>query len=46
MTKYFMNPNTGSVDTLYGWDVDSEKEAIAEGLIEVVKDDDGDWVEA
>ena len=39
MDKMYMNPHTGSVDTLDGWDS-------AEGLIEVVQDENGEWVEA
>lgn len=40
--KYYMNPHTGSVDTLDGWfpfTLENSK------LIEVKKDDNGDWVE-
>ena len=36
---YYMNPFTGSVDTIDGWDCDLDS------LIEVVQDENGDWVE-
>jgi hypothetical protein len=36
---YYMNPFTGSVDTIDGWDCDLDS------LIEVVKDESGNWVE-
>lgn len=39
--RYFMNPNTGSIDTLDGWFPYTEKD----GLIEVVRDKDGHWTE-
>ena len=45
MEKNYMNPNTGSVDTLDGWGFDIERSK-SEGLIEVVKNTDGDWIEA
>lgn len=39
---YYMNPPTGSVDTLDGWyPYTPEKD----GLIRVVQDTDGDWVD-
>lgn len=39
--KYYMNPNTGSVDTLDGWYPATEKD----GLIEVIKNENNEWVE-
>lgn len=45
MEKMFMNPNTGSVDTLDGWNLDTISQAKAEGLVEVGQDDSGVWVE-
>jgi hypothetical protein len=36
---YYMNPYTGSVDTLDGWDCDLDT------LIEVELNESGDWVE-
>lgn len=45
MEKTYMNPNTGSVDTMDGWGYDLE-EALAEGLVEVVRDSNGDWIKA
>lgn len=51
--KYLMNPDTGSVDTeenwraeMYGWDEDrTECEHQFDALIEVEKDQNGDWAE-
>jgi len=40
MDKFYMNPFTGSVDTAEGW----YPEPI-DSLIEVIKDNDGFWVE-
>jgi len=67
-TKYFMNPQTGSVDTEENWreEYESHKEAgtldqwfpsngpdgdrrdplTGAGLVEVVRGESGDWVEA
>ncbi len=39
--KYYINPNTGSVDTLDGWYPATEKD----GLIEVIKNENNEWVE-
>lgn len=39
---YYMNPNTGSVDTLDGW----HPYGLTDGLIKVVRDGNGGWVEA
>ncbi len=48
---YYMNTLTGSVDTKDGWDYENESgetvNAVELGeVIEVVKDEHGDWVEA
>ncbi len=55
--KMMMNVHSGSVDTAENWEADSEQDgcgrepwdfdvAVADGgLVEVVKDADGDWVE-
>jgi len=54
MTNY-MNINTGSVDTLDGWICEgiagASKEEIMEDvangdLVEVIQNDEGDWIEA
>lgn len=53
MTKYLMNVITGSVDTLENWESDfrsmSEEQwggtEFMTGLVEVVKDESGEWVE-
>ena len=39
---YYMNPSTGSVDTLYGW----YPHGVDDGLVLVKRDTDGSWVEA
>jgi phage tail protein X len=39
---YYMNPKTGSVDTLDGW----HPYGLTDGLIEVVSDGNGGWIEA
>jgi len=55
MTKYLMNIDTGSVDTEANWLADmpnwEESEDFTrqqqfDSLVEVVKDENGDWVEA
>ena len=38
---YYMNPVTGSVDTLEGW----YPQTAADGLVLVTRDADGSWVE-
>ena len=38
----YMNPQTGSVDTLDGW----HPYTLADGLVPVVRDENGEWVEA
>lgn len=49
--RYYMNPMTGSVDTYDGWwyfdeSGDMERNAVDCGeVVEVRKDDNGDWVE-
>ena len=43
--KKFMNPNTGSVDTLEGWGFDTPYEACEAGLVEVEMGMDGNWTE-
>lgn len=54
-TRYFMNPATGSVATLEEWNADFESMTAEEwggetfesaGLVEVVQDENGDWIEA
>ena len=43
-----MNPNTGSVDTEENWRADSRADGWdfdSAGPVEVIKDDNGDWVE-
>ena len=54
-TRYFMNPDTGSVATLEEWKADFESMTAEEwggqtfedaGLVEVVQDENGDWIEA
>lgn len=54
MNKFFMNPETGSVDTWENWVEDSKTwdsdscASIADqlnSLIEVEKDENGDWTE-
>lgn len=47
---YLMNPATGSVDTKESWLAEMPKwegdqQAQFDSLVEVVKDDSGDWVE-
>lgn len=58
MTKYLMNPVTGSVGTEESWLSEMSEWEVGGGhdhksrddqfrtLIEVVKDENGDWVEA
>jgi len=43
--KMLMNPSTGSVDTADNWNAEGHTQQNAD-LIEVVKNDSGDWVEA
>ena len=54
-TRYFMNPATGSVATREEWKADFESMTAEEwggqtfedaGLVEVVQDENGDWIEA
>ena len=52
MVRYLMNPVTGSVDTesqwlsdMTTWEGDNAQQQF-DSLIEVVKNSDGDWVEA
>ena len=54
-TRYFMNPATGSVSTIEEWKSDFESMTAEEwggqnfedaGLVEVVQDENGDWIEA
>lgn len=45
MTKYLMNIHTGSVDTAENWKDDGYVEGETDGLVEVEKDENGDWVE-
>lgn len=42
---YLMNPATGTVQTAEDWAADGYDQSNAE-LVEVVKDEAGDWVEA
>jgi len=42
MKTNYMNPDTGSVDTLDGWFPNTLENS---NLIQVKKDDDGNWVE-
>lgn len=44
-TAYLMNPHTGSVDTAENWKAEGFTKENSD-LIEVVKDENGDWVEA
>ncbi len=44
MTTYYMNPWTGSVDTKENWEDDGWDQDNS-FLVEVKKDDNGDWVE-
>ena len=44
-TTYLMNPHTGTVQTQEDWAADGFTAENAD-LVEVVKDDNGDWVEA
>lgn len=56
--KLYMNPKTGSVDTLENWKIDTIEFCKAHDmdlsmidvelaqLVEVVKDEAGDWIEA
>ena len=55
MEKMLMNPATGSVATLEEWKADFESMTAEEwggetfesaGLVEVVQDENGDWIEA
>ena len=55
MTTYLMNPATGSVDTLQNWRLSFESMNAEEwggfsfedaGLVKVILDDQGDWIEA
>lgn len=51
MTKFLMNPATGSVDTEENWlaemsEWEGDQQAQLDALVEVVKDESGDWVEA
>ena len=55
MEKMLMNPATGSVATLKEWKDDFESMTAEEwggetfesaGLVEVVQDENGDWIEA
>ena len=43
---YLMNVATGSVDTKENWESEGYTIENTTGLIEVVKDESGDWVEA
>lgn len=54
MEKFFMNPETGSVDTWENWVADSAEwdsdsdlsiQDQLNSLIEVEKDEDGSWIE-
>ena len=54
-TRYFMNPATGSVATLEEWKADFASMTSEEwggetfesaGLVEVVQDENCDWIEA
>lgn len=38
--EYYMNPATGSIDTLDGW----YPYGVADGLVQVTRDAHGDWV--
>ena len=44
-TMYLMNPYTGTVQTAEIWEADGFTTENAD-LIEVVKDENGDWVDA
>lgn len=44
-TTYLMNPHTGTVQTAQDW-ADEGFTTDSDDLIEVVKDDCGDWIEA
>lgn len=44
MTTYLMNPATGSVDTAENWSAEGHTVENA-NLVEVVKDENGDWAE-
>ena len=49
--KMYMNVNTGSVDTLNGWWYKDESNRIVNAValgevVEVVKDENGDWIPA
>ena len=44
-TTYLMNPHTGTVQTAQDW-ADEGFTVDNADLIEVVKDENGDWVEA
>jgi len=49
--KYYMNKETGSVDTKDGWDYENEKGDIVNAVdlgevVQVEKDDSGDWIDA
>jgi len=51
MEKFYMNIETGQVDTEDGWFYENEDgievNAVELGeVVEVVKNDDGEWVEA
>jgi len=43
--QLYMNPNTGSVDTLDGWGFSYEKDAIEDGLVAVFRNRHGEWEE-
>lgn len=44
-TTYLMNPHTGTVQTAEDWEADGFAVDNAD-LVEVVKDENGDWVDA
>lgn len=44
-TTYLMNPHTGSVDTAENWAAEGYTTDNS-GLIEVLQDANGDWIEA
>lgn len=51
MEKTYMNTETGSVGTKDEWDYVNEADQIVNGVdlgevVEVVKDENGDWIEA
>ena len=56
MTTFLMNPATGSVDTKENWlsempiletnEEGDDAQAQFDNLVEVVKDESGDWIEA